>query len=139
MFENSLLQRIALGDEGAQRSLDPDPDRVRLSIQQHLQNLFNVRQGSVSSLPDYGLPDFNDLDMSTGYGTAVTEVRKAIRESLERYEPRLTQVKVRYLRDDDNPLDLRFEITAKLALSTSPARVRFETQLGNEALVKVRG
>ncbi len=139
MLENSLLQRIALGDEGARRSLEVDPDKVRLSIQHHLQNLFNVRQGSVPSVPDYGLPDFNDLDLSSGYGTAVTEVRKAIRESLERYEPRLSQVKVRYLRDEDNPLDLRFEITAKLALSNSPVRVRFETQLGNEALVKVKG
>ena len=84
MLHYTLLQRIALGDEGAKQSLDVDEDKLRESVQMHLQNMFNVRQGSVSALDDYGLPDFNDLDMSSGYMKAVTEMRKAIKLALEK-------------------------------------------------------
>lgn len=139
MLHYTLLQRIALGDEGAKQSLDVDEDKLRESVQMHLQNMFNVRQGSVSALDDYGLPDFNDLDMSSGYMKAVTEMRKAIKLALEKYEPRLDRVRVRYIQNDDNPLDLRFEINAHMAIPESPVRVRFHTMMANDGLCRVVG
>ena len=138
MLEYSLLQRVALGDEGAQRSLDVGVDKLRQSVRLHLQNLFNVRQGSVSALPDYGLPDFNDLDLNAGYMQAVREMRKAIKKALDDYEPRLDQARVSFNHNEDNPLDLRFEIVARLIIPGSPVRVKFETMMGNDGLFKVQ-
>jgi len=137
MFEYSLLQRVALGDEGANGSLDVGVEKIRHSVQLNLQNMFNVRQGSVPTLPDYGLPDFNDLDISSGYATAVTSIRKAIKVALDSYEPRLSRVKVRHVWDEDNQLDLRYEITARLEVPDNKVRVRFETMMANEGLYKV--
>jgi len=138
MLEYSLLQRVALGDEGAQRSLDVGVDKLRKSVQLHLQNLFNVRQGSVSALPEYGLPDFNDLDLSTGYMKAVSDMRKAIKHALDTYEPRLENARVSFTHNEENPMDLRFEIVARLVVPESPVRVRFETMMGNDGLFKVQ-
>ncbi|NQZ31398.1 MAG: type VI secretion system baseplate subunit TssE [Oceanospirillaceae bacterium] len=137
MFEYSLLQRIAMGDEGANQSLDIGADKLKRSVQLHLQNMFNVRQGSVPTSLDYGLPDFNDLDISSGYATAVSEVRKAIKLSLERYEPRLTSVKVRHIWDEDNQLELRYEITARMNIKDKNVRVRFETLMADEKFFRV--
>ena len=138
MLEYSLLQRVALGDEGAQRSLDVGVDKLRQSVRLHLQNLFNVRYGSVVSLPEYGLPDFNDLDLNAGYMQAVKEMRKAIKDALDLYEPRLDQTRVSFTLNEDDPTDLRFEIVAKLVVPGSPVRVKFETMMGNDGLFKVQ-
>lgn len=138
MLEYSLLQRIALGDEGAQRSLDVGVDKLRQSVRLHLQNLFNVRYGSVSSLPEYGLPDFNDLDLNAGYMQAVKDMRKAIKQALDLYEPRLDQTRVSFTQNEDDPTDLRFEIVARLVVPGSPVRVKFETMMGNDGLFKVQ-
>ncbi|BBB25264.1 type VI secretion system baseplate subunit TssE [Amphritea japonica] len=137
MLHYTLLQRVALGDEGAKQSLDVNEDKLRKSVQMHLQNMFNVRQGSVAALDDYGLPDFNDLDMSSGYMKAVTDMRKAIKLSLEKYEPRLERIRVRYLQNDENPLDLRFEINAHMAIPDCPVRVKFQTMMASDGLCKV--
>lgn len=137
MFEYSLLQRIAMGDEGANQSLDVGAEKLKRSVQMHLQNMFNVRQGSVATSLEYGLPDFNDLDISSGYATAVNEIRKAIKLSLERFEPRLTRIKVKHLWDEDNQLELRYEITARMNIQEDSVRVRFETMMADEKLFKV--
>ena len=132
MLEYSLLQRVALGDEGAQRSLDVGVDKLRQSVRLH------IRHGSVSALPEYGLPDFNDLDLNSGYMQAVRDMRKAIKQALDNYEPRLDQTRVSFTHNEDNPLDLRFEIVARLVVPGSPVRVKFETMMGNDGLFKVQ-
>ena len=137
MYEYSLLQRISMGDEGANQSLDIGAEKLKRSVQMHLQNMFNVRQGSVPTSLEYGLPDFNDLDISSGYATAVSEIRKAIKVSLERFEPRLTRIKVKHLWDEDNQLELRYEITARMNIKDDSVRVRFETMMADEKLFKV--
>ena len=53
----SLFDRLTRGDEGARMSEDE-------SIRLHLLRLLTARQGSVQALPDYGLPDLNDLTLS---------------------------------------------------------------------------
>jgi type VI secretion system protein len=99
--------------------------------------MLNVRQGSVSTLPDYGIPDLNSLFMQ--YPDAVLALRRIIKELLEKYEPRLRRINVRYLPDDENPLILRFEITAHLVMQDSTERLRFETAVGDNGKVQVRG
>lgn len=134
--ERTLLERIDNPQQGGYR-LTADPHRTVESVLEHLRKMLNVRQGSVCTLPDYGIPDLNSLFMQ--YPDAVLALRRIIRESLEKYEPRLRRVNVRYIPDEDDPLILRFEITARLAMDEKDSPIRFETVVGDNGEVRVRG
>jgi len=135
-MEQTLLERIDNPEQGGYR-LTADPHRVIESVLTHLRKMLNVRQGSVSTLPDYGIPDLNSL--FTQYPDAIQALRRIIRDSLEKYEPRLQRVNVRYLPDEENPLLLRFEITARLVMDDQDPPIRFETVVGDNGKVRVRG
>ena len=79
----------------------PAERRVR-SIVSHLGYLFNTRRGSLPHLPDYGLPDVAEVyrDMPD----SVEPLRSAIKEVIERYEPRLRRVRVESGRSDPHEL-----------------------------------
>ena len=134
--EQTLLERIDNPEQGGYR-LTADPHRTIESVLTHLRKMLNVRQGSVATLPDYGIPDLNSL--FTEYPDAVQALRRIIRASLEKYEPRLRRVTVRYLPDEENPLILRFEIKARLAMDDQDSPIRFETVVGDNGKVRVRG
>lgn len=134
-FDRSLLERIDEPDEARHRQ-GTDPARLSQSIGRHLARMLNVRQGSVVTLPDYGMPDFNDLVNQFPDGLNV--IRRAIRESIERYEPRLRRVSVRHILIEEDPLDLRFRISASMILEDGEQPVAFETLIGGSGQVQVR-
>src|SRR5512141_2290170 len=72
---------------------DEHPAQWKLrSIIDNLSRLFNTRRGSVAHLLDYGLPDisqvYRDLPLS------LDGLRAAIKQVVEKYEPRLRHVRV---------------------------------------------
>jgi type VI secretion system protein len=136
VFDRSLLERI---DEPEQRDrrLNADPAQLSQSIARNLTRMLNVRQGSVSTLPDYGMPDFNDL--VGRFPDGLNLMRRAIRTSIERYEPRLRRVTVKHVVNEDDPLDLRFRITASMILEDRDEPVAFETLIGSSGQIKIRG
>jgi type VI secretion system protein len=136
-FEKSLFERIQHSEEGEQYKLSVDTNKVADSVMEHLRNMLNSRQGSVPALPDYGLPDFND--MVARFPDAIFELRRAIKTCIEKYEPRLARVKVDHIPDEENPLNLRYEITAQLISGDESANVWFETTLDSAGKVSVRG
>ena len=136
VLERTLLERIDKPEQGGYR-LTANPHRIIESVLTHLRKMLNVRQGSVCTLPDYGIPDLNSLFME--YPDGVRALSRIIRDSIEKYEPRLQRIQVRYLPDDQDPLNLRFEITARLAMDEDQPSVRFETVVGDNGAVRVRG
>ncbi len=135
--EQSLFERLQNPDESGDYKLKINVNKAADSVLTHLRNMLNTRQGSVPTLPDYGLPDFNDI--ASNFPDAIFELRRVIKQSIDNYEPRLSQVKVDYTRDDDKPLSMRYEITAQLSLGGENANVWFETTLDSQGRVKVRG
>lgn len=100
----SLFERLTLGEEGA--LLDEDE-----SIRRHLRRMLTTRQGAVQALPDYGLPDLNDLTMSRSELTHTC--CRAIEHCIEHYEPRLTEAVVRSLPGTETaPFTMIFSIAA---------------------------
>ncbi len=136
MPERTLLERIDAGDPDPERRSRLDPQDAIDSVIAHLSRLLNVRRGSVPTLPDYGMPDFNDLAHEDA--RVVNAVRAAIVDVVTRYEPRLQRLSVTYVPDEDNVLDLRFRITATLMLEGDRAPVTFDTLIGDKGQVKVR-
>jgi type VI secretion system protein len=112
----TLLERLAVPDAPDERHIEVDPGQLRESIRHHLQQLLNSRPGSSPSAPDYGTPEFDDL--FRGGRTADKLFGAKIAACIEKYEPRLKDVRVRFIVDESEPLRLRFDIEALMVSET---------------------
>ncbi|MCL1986210.1 MAG: type VI secretion system baseplate subunit TssE [Betaproteobacteria bacterium] len=80
------------------------------SIRLHLLRMLTIRQGAVQSLPDYGLPDLNDLTLSRA--ELIQQGCAAIKECIEKYEPRLRSVTVEHASEEELPFTMGLRIHA---------------------------
>ena len=62
------------------------------SIKRHLVRLLNAHPGNSESVPDLGLVDFNDATLGT-HDLSI-RIRSAIRQCIEKFEPRVSRVDV---------------------------------------------
>jgi type VI secretion system protein len=132
--EHSLFERLADPALAERRSLRPDAGAVAASIMANLHDLLNTRHGASAMLPDYGMPDFNDLVLQ--FPDAIEVIGQELRACITTYEKRLTSVRVVHVPDPANPLSLCYQISAETALAGQ--RIAFETQLGNDGSVRLR-
>jgi type VI secretion system protein len=103
------------------RAVDPHAG-LRRSIQDHLVRLLNSRRGVLPHLPDYGLPDLTDIYTHVPY--SVNALAASIKTTVERYEPRLRQVRVVSFPNDTGDFVIHFELSGTL-VSGEP--IRFQT------------
>ena len=137
MFERRLIERIAAGQAGAAPpGRRPDPSAVVADVLAHLRDLFNARQGSVATRPDYGMPDMNDLLHQ--FPDALGVLRRELTEQIQKFEPRLRAVVVRHEPDPDNPLHVVFSVTAELVMADRAERVVFQTAVQDSGVVSLR-
>ncbi len=92
------------------------------SIQDHVSRLLNSRRGMVPYLPDYGLPDIQEMYQAAP--NSVTFLGKEIKATLERYEPRLRRVEVIAQPSTSEDFRISFLIRGEVARGS---RVRFFT------------
>jgi type VI secretion system protein ImpF len=127
--------RTGGGTEGrSARTWDESVELLKRNLLRDLEWLLNTR--CISEEPDpqqeylpesiwyYGLEDVSQAWKTAG------DLRKMIERTIERYEPRLTDVRVRVAKKD-RPNDRRaeFVLEATLKLDPDPERVEFDTVL----------
>lgn len=134
--ERSLLDRLDHDSAPASYTTRFDWNALQESVLGNVQSMLNVRQGSVKALEEYGMPDFNDV--VNQFPDAISRIRYAIRDFLEDYEPRLTQVYVHYLPDPDQPLLMKFAVEATLSHRDKSSKVSFDTVLTGSGQATVR-
>lgn len=134
MAYGSLFERL----DGSAELRDgvPNDDALSASVAVHLSKMLSTRAGSVQALPDYGLPDLNDMRLSLH--DSLQNARVAIERFIEVYEPRLSQVKVLNLPRDHDPLNLSFAIEGTLTLDGRRQAVSFAVRLDGRGQAKVR-
>jgi len=136
MKELSLFERLEK-KRASIYSMNIDHQSMIESVKSNLQQMLNVREGSVSSLPDYGMPDFNDLVYE--FPDAIYQLQVAIRQFLLKYEPRIEDVLVSYVPDSSQPLQLRYQVDVRLKFAPMDAGdFQFETVItgSGQAFVK---
>ena len=136
MREERLIERIRLREKKPARSAAENPQKVRASVLRHLQKILNTRQGNVPIADDYGVPDFTDF--LRVYPDAVREVEKSIRTTIQKYEPRLNSVRVKFIPQEDDILSLSFQIVAKLLVEDKETPIVFESLMGYDGKIKIR-
>jgi type VI secretion system protein len=130
-----LLERL-LDDPSAGRRGEEDPETVLASITESLRRILNSGRGEASTDGRYGLPDLRGVARNMPYATDT--MKEAIREAIERYEPRLRRVRVRNVTDADASR-LRFEIVAELNddKDTSGRPLKFSTRLERDGRLEI--
>lgn len=128
------LYEILTGNFTGDLSLDVvnEEDQVILSVLDNIQRILNARAGTVSHLPDYGLPDMTKI-LQGMPGTA-HELMGTLSAVLLKYEPRLQKIDV-ILLEQDIPGELRYAIDAELK---GIGLVRYGTEFMPEGRVLIR-
>jgi type VI secretion system protein len=133
--ETSLLGRLARpAGGGAPTTVDDKAATVR-AVLEHLQKLLNSRQGHAAAQMEYGIPDPSEV--LHAYSDAISQMAKAIKTSIERYEPRLTAIQVRHVANPDDILTLRYQIVGQLAKTKVRVPVVFDTHVDPSGRIKV--
>lgn len=143
----SLLDRLR-DDEPevsyeAARARTQSVAEMKLAVREDLKLLFNTRQGMPAeprpdqpervgqlqnSLLTYGLPDFSSANVASPLDQK--RIRRELRLAIERFEPRLCDVKVELLTEaTTTERELHFLIVANLRLKPAPEPVTFDTVL----------
>jgi len=105
------------------------------SVATHLGKMLSIRAGSVQTLPDYGLPDLNDMNQSLH--ESLSRSRLLIERFIRAYEPRLKDVRVRSLPRDHDPLALAFAVEATLMIKGVKQPVVFTARLCDSGRIEV--
>jgi type VI secretion system protein len=137
--DRTLLERLAKPDPVGQRTISEDKHRIVDSIMRHLQKLLNTRQGQALIQPEYGLPDITDC--VEGAPEALDRVRRAIKNSIELFEPRLNRVKITHI-PIGHDLNLHFGISGQIITEKERIPVNFSTTVtpsGSASIVVDQG
>ena len=136
MAERTLIQRL-VDDDPPVPGRPFDTAVATRSVIDSLLVLMNTRQGSVTTRPDFGLPDFND--MVSEFPAATEAIARAIKRQIDTFEPRLRNVVVTHVPDEpDGPLKLVYSIRAELAMPECDDPVTIETVFGSDGAARVR-
>jgi type VI secretion system protein len=127
MREYRLLDRIRAMAKNPSRRVTEDPQQMIRSVQEHLQRILNTRQGNVPIAEEYGVPDFTEL--MSGYPESQRVIERAIRNTIEHFEPRLQSIRVTLLGGEKENLTLSFQIAARLMLRDGRDSVTFDSVL----------
>lgn len=131
-----LLERIRMMEENPEKRLDADSNAVVNSILEYLIRVLNTKKGSVDIDPEFGVPDLTNMASSFS-SEVIPELEVAIKNVIESYEPRLKDVAVHLLTEQDDLLALRFSISAMLVMGDKGKPVIFETIVDSDGQIKV--
>jgi type VI secretion system protein len=109
-----------------------EPNQVILSVLDNMQRILNCRAGTLTHLPDYGLPDMTRI-LQGMPGTA-HDLMTMLSAVLLKYEPRLQKISVVML-EQPLPGELRYAIDAELK---GIGLVRYGTEFMPEGKVLIR-
>lgn len=118
-----LFERVRRIEENPSVRDSLQEHELRESVLQHLSRLLNTRKGSVQMNPEFGMPDFTNMTTNR-----MSFLAKSIQEMINLYEPRLTDVNVTLIEDQDDPFSHSFSVSATLlAEEGSNSGIKFQT------------
>jgi type VI secretion system protein len=98
--------------DGTSVAVVPPEKRQLKSICDHLIRLLNTRQGTLSHLPDYGMPDI--AEVYRGLPASLDELKNTIVHVVEKYEPRLEKIRIADVSFDPLKSRIAFKINAMI-------------------------
>ena len=137
MREERLTERIRSWKRAPNQRVGQDPKRMIDSIIRHLERILNTRQGSVQIADDYGIPDFTDT--SSGFSDTIRDLERTIRNTIQKYEPRLKSVRVKFVPQEETMLSVSFQIVGQLNLEEGKNPITFQSVMGSDGKFSIKG
>ncbi len=136
MYDLSLTERLEQAGRSAPVGAGP-ATAVALadSVIANIRRIFNSRQGSCETRPDYGMPDLNDV--ATLHVEVVPRILRVVAEQIRLFEPRLTNVEVTHLLSTDDRSSLSFSVSALLKVGDDAEPIRFATTVSDDRRIHV--
>jgi type VI secretion system protein len=131
----TLLERLAQARKPDARTTNEDRVAILRSVMKNLQQILNTRQGSAAAQMDLGIPSPHEL--LQGFPVTQDRAQQVIRRSIMAYEPRLANVIVRYDKQEDKAMDMRFQVTAQLAGGNQRDPISFTTAVTQDGRVRL--
>lgn len=136
MFEERLLERIGNLEAPVDRKVATHVSRAVRSVIRHLQKMLNTREGNVSIAEDYGMPDFTNYP-GEGLLDTCQRMTGVIKRFVEKYEPRLGNIRITFEAAENNELSLLFKLEGVLVREGN-VPVAFETAFDSAGKVVVK-
>lgn len=114
MFEQTLLERIKVLESNKTRAGENPVEVETRSIMIHLNKLLNTNRGSVLIAHDLGMPDMTAFS-SDGIAGTMEKIVKAVIELVNKYEKRLSKIKVKIESDKSDVLSIFFTLEGVLS------------------------
>jgi type VI secretion system protein len=113
-----------------------EDEKLRNSIIENLKMVLQSRAGTVAHLPSFGIPDIRKAYFEDG---SLDSIPKQIQNTIERYEPRLEDVRVRQKRSESDKVekDLRIEIEIRAKIKETKGREVFLTEFSTTGWLRV--
>lgn len=112
--------------------------RTRSAWGDYLDSIAALESGSMleSSILNYGLPDFSNIHFGPDQLTG--ELKRAIEDALDRYEPRLIEPEVEVKEVSEKTRTVTFSITATIRIGATGHDVRYRTEIDFDGRVEVQ-
>lgn len=121
LLQYTLFERLRKPQATIDHSVGDVTAGIMRSILHNLKRVLNARKGQSPAQMEFGIT--SPSDMASGYPESVYDMQREIRDAIERYEPRLTDVQLTQIESEDDKLVARFQISAKLADASNPRHV----------------
>jgi type VI secretion system protein len=110
---------------------------MEAAIARHISQILSTRAGSSPACPDYGLIEVSEVLFD--FQDAIGVMQRAIKNTIQQYEPRLKNVQVRHLKGEGETMALlEFEVTGQIQLSDGRRQsLRFATGVNGNGSVRV--
>lgn len=133
----TLLERLDNPQLDRYQNSSQNLEALAESILNHLKKMLNTRLGNSLTQPnDYGIIDLNEI--RTNMPDSITDVQNSIKNMIEKYEPRLKNVKVEHIDSGDDLMILKFKVIADIALEKRTS-IAFETIVEPSGQIQLSG
>ncbi len=112
-----------------------EPAGLPRSIRNNLKMLLNARRGSLAHMPDYGLPDISIIYRE--FPDSIEMLRRAIADSINLYEPRLTGVEVDLTDRRDKIFQATYLVSAKIVGTKDGGNIAFRTRINADGKMEI--
>lgn len=130
------MERLIRAGQSGEEDPSCSSGQEQASIVVHLQKLLNTRQGSVQISQEYGVPDMNSVH-DDSYAETGRRIEQVLTKVIERFEPRLTNVRVTMEKREGVLLELKFKLEASLSRQPD-IPVVFETVISSNGNIRVQ-
>ena len=136
MREERLTERLRSWEKDPTRRESRDSSRMINSVVRHLERILNTRWGSTQIAEDFGIPDFTELRAEIP--DTLRALERTIQGTIQKYEPRLTSVRVKFVPLEEDKLKLGFQIVGQLVLDDKKDPIIFESYMDTDGKVSIR-